>query len=374
MNKYGSGNFALKYYEKGAFPLRYRAEMTPEEREIWQKSLQVKIRELMAFPEDMYETPLVNLLLRKDRGTHFVEKYEISPEPDLWMTFLLLVPKHASAENKTPAVLCTPGTCGTKEALSGEDFQDLQYNPPQPYGSGGRYAFSNAMALHYVRHGFTALACEDLAWNEHNDGIDETDVEKLLLGQGRSMMGLTVELRYAMMQWLKTLPFVDTSRLAVSGFSLGVDSLMHLVILDHDISAFVYNDYVCDWQKRFVHICPPQKVPTTPWHAYPGMYRWYTYPDLLAAYAPRKLFITEGGAEEELLNLRQVYTELGAGENFRYDFYPEYADPATRVHADNPLRKGMTRDEFHDYNNVVPEKHYFKCETAVPWLMEAMGE
>ena len=53
MNKYGSGNFALKYYEKGAFPLRYRAEMTPEEREIWQKSLQVKIRELMAFPEDM---------------------------------------------------------------------------------------------------------------------------------------------------------------------------------------------------------------------------------------------------------------------------------------------------------------------------------
>ena len=32
----------------------------------------------------------------------------------------------------------------------------------------------------------------------------------------------------------------------------------------------------------------------------------------------------------------------------------------------------MTNMEYVDYNNVFPDKHFFKFETAVPWLVEAM--
>ncbi len=373
MNKYSSLRFAKAPYDRSDYPLGWRPGMSADERRAWTDSLKAKITELMAFPETMYEMPVVNRLVSKDRGFYTVEKYEISPEPDLWMTFLLLTPKNASPEAKTPAVLCTPGTTWTKEALAGEDFWDLSYEPAQPRtGIGHRYYYANAMARHYVQRGFTALACEDLCVGEHGDVLDPHQVEKLLIGQGRSMMGVTVELRLAMMKWLKTRPWVDRDKLAVSGHSLGVDSLMHLCILDEEIKAFVYNDYICDWQERMSCCTPPENVPTVPWHMYGGMWKWYTYPDLLAAFAPRKLFITEGGPTSYLLRLKEAYTELGAADHFRYDYYPDYADPANRLHDGEELAKGTTSDAYLEYCNVVAAKHFFKFETAAPWLEDAL--
>ena len=372
MSKYDSGNFAKAYYDRGVNPLRYREGMTAEERAAWQKAVKEKVRELMAFSEEMYETPVVNHLKRKDRGFYYIDKYEISPEPDLWMTFFLLTPKSASEENKTPGVLCTPGTGWTKECLAGEEFWDLEYEPSQPpHGLNHRYYYANAMARHYVEHGLTALACEDLGNGEHG-GMHPNEVEKLLIGQGRTMMGVTVEIRYALLQWLKSRPWVDREKLAVSGHSLGVDSLMLTVTLDDDVQAFVYNDYICDWKERISYNCPPSPMPTVCWHMYSGMHRWFSYPDLLAAYAPRKLFITEGGPTVYLERLKKVYEDLGAGENFRYDYYPDYADPKNRLYDGKSMFKGMTETEYLQFCNVVAEKHYFKFETAVPWLEEAM--
>jgi hypothetical protein len=105
---------------------------------------------------------------------------------------------------------------------------------------------------------------------------------------------------------------------------------------------------------------------------YSGMHRWFSYPDLLAAYAPRKLFITEGGPTCYLERLKKVYEDLGAGENFRYDYYPDYADPKNRLYDGKTMFKGMTGEEYLKFCNVVAEKHYFKFETAVPWLEEVM--
>lgn len=378
MNKYASDHFAKAfydqhYYAKDVLPLRYREGMTPEERKQWQKALKEKITELMAFPDTMYDMPVVNLLKSKQRFGYRVEKYEISPEPNLWATFLMLIPDKASEENKTPGVLCLPGGRWTKEALCGEDFCDLEYDPPQPVGGiAHRYYYANMQAVHYAQAGMTAIACEDIGVGEHKGAFEPGDLEKLLIGQGRSMMGVTVELRMAMIKWLKTRPFVDIERIAISGHSLGVDSAMLAVTLDEDIKAFVYNDYVCDWQAEISAMCPPEKLPCISWHMYPGMYRWYTYPDILAAFAPRKLFITEGGKTEYLEMVAKSYAECGAAENFRYDYYREYQDLANRKYEDEPLPRGCTQEEMFERCNVVPEKHFFKFEQAVPWLVEAL--
>lgn len=372
-SKYDSVGFAKAFYDLETPSLCYRPNRSEEERAAWISDLREAIVKRMAFSKDLYETPIVNFLFSKDRGSYTIEKYEISPEPHLWMTFLLLVPKGASEQNKTPAVLCTPGTWWPKEALAGEDFWDLSYEPSQPpTGINHRYYYANAMARHYVTNGFTALACEDINIGEHQGDLLSRDVEKLLIAQGRSMMGVTVEVRLALLRWLKERPFVDRSRLAVSGHSLGVDSLMHVALLDEDVKAFVYNDFICDWKERFSHMCPPDSVPMSDWHMYPGMHCDYSYPDLLAAFAPRKLFITEGGRTEYLRRLKNAYKELGAEENFRYDYYPDYADSAKRLFDDAPLPKTMTGEEYFTYSNVVAAKHFFKYETAIPWLIEAM--
>ncbi len=368
-------HYIRSLYAKRPLPLAYKKGMTAEEREAWRAAVKERVRENMDFPEWVYDTPEVRFLDRKDRGSYFVEKYEISPEPDLWMRFLLLVPKAASEENKTPAVLCAPGTKWRKECLAAEEFFDLTYEPAQPpTGLAHRYYYANAMAQHYALHGMTALACDDLASGESLGGILPATAERLLIAQGRSMMSVTVELRLAMLKFLKTLPYVDKERLAVSGHSLGVDSLMHAVLLDEDVKAFVYNDFICDTSERILAFCPPENAIFCEWHVYPGVHRYFNYPDLLAAFAPRKLFITEGGRTEYLLKVKSAYEELGAEENYRYDYYPDYADPASRLHDEEPLHSGMTHAEYFEYANVVPEKHFFKFETAVPWLKRALGD
>ena len=373
MNKFATDHFVKSLYAKRPLPLAYRPGMTDEERAAWKAALKEKVVEMLAFSEDRYEEPIVNLLARKDRGSYILEKYEISPEPELWMSFLMLIPKEASEENKTPGVVCTPGTLWRKECLAGEEFFDLEYEPAQPpNGLSHRYYYANAMAQHYVRHGITAIACDDLVSGEHRGHLSPADVEHLLLAQGRSLMGLTVELRLAIMQFLKTRPFVDKERLAISGHSLGVDSAMHVVLLDEDVKAFVYNDFICDWQERILNICPPETAPVNSWHLDPGVHRYFTYPDLLAAFAPRKLFITEGGKTEYLEGLRAVYAELGAEDCYRYDYYPDYAAPASRHHEEEKLHPEMTHAEYFEYCNVVPEKHFFKFEAAAPWLAEAL--
>lgn len=375
-NKYDSSLFPRALYDSKKPKLCYQPNRSKEERDAWIADLRKSVIKHMAFSEDLYETPIVNLLCKKDRGAYTVEKYEISTEPHLWMTFLLLVPKGASEQNKTPAVLCTPGTCWPKETLAGEEFYDLSYEPAQQPGGprygGGRYFYANAMAQHYALHGFTALACDDLTIGEHAGSITSKTVNELLICLGRSMFGITVEVRLALLRWLKERPFVDRSRLAVSGHSLGTDSASCLALLDEDVKAFVYNDGLCDMPVRLSHTCPPEEMPLSFWQFYHGMHNDYSYPDLLAAYAPRKLFITEGGRTESLLKLKNAYKELGAEENFRYDYFQKFADPASRIFDDTPLHHNMTNMEYLTYANCDGDKHFFKYEQAIPWLIDAL--
>ena len=186
MSKYISQNFAKAFYDKGEPALSYHRGMSEEERREWKRKLKAKVTELMAFPDTMYETPVVNKLLSKQRDGYRVEKYEISPEPDFWMTFFVLIPDTASPEHKTPGVLCMPGTKWTKEALCGEDFSDLDYEPAQPpIGIGHRYYYANLQAVHFARKGMTAVACEDICVGEQAGAMEPVQVEKLLIGQGR---------------------------------------------------------------------------------------------------------------------------------------------------------------------------------------------
>ena len=373
-NKYSSLHFAKHCYDYERPILEFRVGLSMKEREEWKQKITAKMKELMKFPENMYETPVVNLLLSRQRDTYRIEKYEISTEPNLWATFLVLIPNEASYDHKLPGVLCCPGTAWEKEHLCGEDFCDLEYEetPARDRPARSKHGL-NTMALQYCRSGMVAIACEDMGVGEQaSDDVKASDVDQLLLGQGRHMMGITVEMRLGLLKWMKEQPFVDRERLAVSGHSLGVNSALRVALLDEDVKAFVYNDCLIRWREMVSAICPPDSIGISYWQMYPEGWKWFEEADLLAAYAPRKLFITEGGRTEHLEKLAKVYDEYGASGNFRYDYYREYRDPANRKYDYVPHKKGMTASEMYEYSNVVPLKHYFKGETAVPWLVDAL--
>lgn len=118
-DRYRTDLYVQNLYRDHPGKLRFDPEKirTKEEFEAWKQKVTAKAWELMQFPEEMYDEPEVRFLTAQQRDGYRAEKYEISPEPGLWVPFLLLVPDSASAENKAAGVLCFPGWDTPKEAL-----------------------------------------------------------------------------------------------------------------------------------------------------------------------------------------------------------------------------------------------------------------
>ena len=148
-DRYRTDLFVQHLYKDQPGKLRFDPEKirTREDFESWKEQVREKAYELMQFPEDAYEEAKVHLFQAERRLPG--GKYEISPEPELWVPFLLLVPDSVSAEKESPGrSLRFPGWDVPKEMLCGEESMNLCYGEPV---SGISYPFSNAMALHYVR-------------------------------------------------------------------------------------------------------------------------------------------------------------------------------------------------------------------------------
>lgn len=368
----------LRYLLEKEPELRYRDDLPPEEFPRWQRSVKDKVRELMCL-EDVYDEPVVRLLTVRQRDGYRIEKYELSSEEGLWNTLLLLVPDGVSAQAPAPAVLCMPGSCGTKEQLSAEEFLDLDYEPAQSFTS-RHYVYYNTQALFCVRRGFVALAVDDFFVGEtqHAANPFESWIEasQILQSMGRSILGITCGMRLKQLQWLKSLPFVDETRIGMIGHSLGTEPGMLLGLLDDDIRAFVFNDFLSDTKQRALAVLPTEKYGSfiTPYKDYFCCYRYFTYPDLLAAFAPRRLLITEGGVTALLEKVKRAYEKSGHPEAFTYEYYREFADTADRKFDHEPMPRGITMEEYFLRANVVPEKHFFKRDLAMPWLTEALGK
>jgi hypothetical protein len=110
------------------------------------------------------------------------------------------------------------------------------------------------------------------------------------------------------------------------------------------------------------------------WHLVPGMFRWFDFPDLLAATAPRPLLLTEGGVTPQIARVARAYERLGAAERFEVHYYPKYATPADRAHDHDEMPEGLTQDEYFKYANVDAPQHSFKGHLAVHWLRRALAE
>ena len=203
-DRYRTDLFVQHLYKDQPGKLRFDPEKirTKEEFDAWKEQVREKAYELMQFPEDAYEKPEVRFLFSRQRDGYRVEKYEISPEPELWIPFLLLVPDTVSTKNKAPGVLCFPGWDVPKEMLCGEESMNLGYGEPV---SGISYPFSNAMALRYVRKGMVALACDNMGTCEQEGLYDRQQFALKMIFKGRNYVGLSVFCRWAMFNWLAEL-------------------------------------------------------------------------------------------------------------------------------------------------------------------------
>ena len=359
--------------------LAFHPEFTAEEFACWQTRVRAKMAELLAFP-DVPPQPAPQKLWAENREGYILEKWEIYPEPGSVVPFLMLVPEAAQQGHRVPAVMCFPGSSGTKENLSGEPPLHPAFEPNGRSHEGWRHAERNQQALQFARAGMVAVAVDHPGNGELSDlakyrgtAMDDRDtISRYLIDLGRDYIALSVFQKMQILEWLRNRPFVDPDRLAVSGHSLGTEAVLAMAVLDPGIRAIVWNDFLCpNIERARVSTKPDARGlrPRANWlgHCIPGLWEWFDYPDLVAAMAPRPLIITEGGPAHALDLVRRAYEVAGATDSLAIHYYPKYEDPAGRRDGE-PIPEGLDQAEYLEYANVDVPCHYFKGYLAVPWL------
>ena len=370
--RYLSTRGYVQYLMRHAQPqLAFNPKFTPAEMQQWQTQVRAKMAELLRFPDGPHQPPPQRVSQTKRQG-YTVEKWELYPVPGSVVPFLMLVPDSASAGSPAPAVLCYPGSDNTKENLAGEPELNPTYVTRH-------HPDLNRMAMFYARQGMVAVAIDNPGIAETSDvgayvvpNNDRDTFSRYLIDLGWSYIGFSAFNGHQILKWLRGLDFVDGNRLALSGHSLGTEPVMSLALVEPDLKAVVFNDFLNRNINRSLSMTKPNSAGVRPQanglnHSIPGMWQWFDYPDQLAALAPLPLAITEGGAASDLDVVKNAYRLVGADGALLIHHYDKYRDPKNRRdYATIP--EGLDRDEYFRYVNVDAPNHAFEVATAVPWL------
>ena len=345
--------------------LAFDPRIKPQDFAAWRDAVREKIHELMGFPEFDQPQPPPKRLWTKQRDGYQLQKWEAYPEPYSVVPYLMLIPDGVSAQSPAAAAMCFPGSFSSKESMTEE--LELSGEP-----CSHRHAARNRMAWEYARKGIVSVAAENPATNETADSIRKGSYEFSVhaMWAGRSYEGISVFQKHHILQWLKQQPYVDASRVATSGHSLGAKPALILGVLDPEVKAVVWNDGITNWRQRAV-ATNLERIGT--FQYVPGMLAWFDYSDLQASLAPRPFLVTEGGRTLILEKIRQAYELLGEADQFKFVYYPKYADPAKRLYEYKELPEGLSMQEYFPYANCDAPMHHFKGNVAVPWLTKVLG-
>lgn len=364
--------------------MSFNEEFNVEEFKKWQKKLRGKLKELMNIPRISHITPQSRVIWNKKRKGYKIEKWEIYIEEKNVIPLLMLIPDQIRISKKLPAVLCCPGSLHTKEQLAGEPEIRKEY-------SVSRHPERDKMALWYAKAGIIAIAVD-------NPGVGELaqcwPIEKIdyvrdlislqLIQLGWSYLGLSVYQKIRILDWIEGLEFIDKKKIAISGHSLGTEPAMVVGVIDKRIKALVFNDFVCNtleraWkvtklEKGHCHSSLSDPIPGFPvsglWHTIPGLWKWFDYPDILCAFAPRPLLITEGGPTYNLLKIKKAYQILKSPDKVSIHYYPKYENEKVRKYDNATIPKNINMETYLKYAYVDVKNHCFKENLAIPWLLK----
>ncbi|MDF1745329.1 MAG: alpha/beta hydrolase family protein [Gimesia sp.] len=342
--------------------LAFDPKMKIEDFPNWKNAVREKLIELLCFPEGIPEQPAPQKIWSKPRQGYQLQKWEAYPEPFSVVPFYILIPDGVSQQSPAPTVMCFPGSTSSKESLAGEVELDTGKL------STWKHFKTNQQALYFVQKGFISVAIENPATGElTSDQVSRSSMSNAALWMGRNYLGISVFQKTRILEWLKDQAWVDSTRIATCGHSLGSNPADILGVLYPDaINAVIHNDFVCNWIERT--ICANFHPPGGSHHTVPGLFQWFDHTDIEAALAPCPLLFTEGGRTMQIDKIRQAYNLNNSAEKIEVHYYAKYATPDLRPYEDKEIPEGVSNEEYFKYVNVDVPNHRFRPERVIPWL------
>ncbi|MDP6117983.1 MAG: alpha/beta hydrolase family protein [Planctomycetota bacterium] len=359
-----TAGLAQELLRKAPLKLAYDSTMSREDFSKWRRRTRRKLCELLQFPDPTGQ-PEPRCISVDERDGYTLEKWHVYPEPGAVVPLLLLKPDGVSERRPAAAVMVIPGSSGSKELMAAE---------PEPDGkpTTNRWPERNKMAWYCAKQGLVAVAVDNPTGGELHDELcpDRAEISRHLAWLGRSYEGLSVFHKWVVLQWMKTLDYVNPRRIVACGLSLGAKPALLLGVLDRQVKGVVWNDFVSDWRVRQV-VTNLGRIPG--WQIIPGLWQWFDYVDLLASLAPRPLLITEGGYTPDIDRIRHAYHSLDADDKCQVHYYDRYADQAAREFDREEIPTGISDEDYLLYANVDVPQHSFKPDKIRPWLQQLVG-
>jgi len=266
--------------------------------DIWKIELRIKLRELLGM-----DTMISCDLMPKAAGTKKFSGYRrkkviIQTEPGIWMPLYILIPDGIKPGEKRPCIIAPHGHGGGgKESIAGRT--DI----PGVGESIKKYNYD--YGLKFVKEGYVVFCSDARGAGERRELMDQGDeVEALMatscnhinnaaISMGQTLAGMMTWDLMKLIDYIGTLSYCDSSKIACCGFSGGGLQALWLSALDDRVTCSVISGYFYSFKSSLLntHLCGCNFVP--------GLWELVDIGDLGALIAPKMLLI-ESGTEDRL--------------------------------------------------------------------------
>lgn len=273
------------------------------------------------FPERP-KVPVVRTLAREDRGDYVLERFTFDNGIGADVPGVVLLPKQTSG--RSPAILYCHWHGGHYEVGKEELFR------------------TNALPVQagpaLVRRGYVVLAIDACCFGERNGrgpggpsekgGAGEMTASKFNLWVGRSLWGSIVRDDMMALDYLCSRPEVDTSRIGVTGISMGATRTWWLMALDDRPRVAVA---VCCLTRHRDLIASQELRQHGIYYFVPGLLGHFDMEAVVALAAPRAMLFQSGELDggSPVAGIRTIEEKVrpawelhGKADEFRSIIYP----------------------------------------------------
>ncbi len=238
------------------------------------ETVRARMQRLLGLSPEKF-TPKVEVIQKTEEGDVAIEDLRFQADRETWVPAIVVKPRAAS--QKLPAIICLPGTGGTRQNLADARLQ-LSERP--------RTGWARALA----KQGFLTISLDYRGSDARGQNIYLDALREQLAG--RSFMGLLVHETVRAVGYLQSRVDVDSAKIGVTGFSLGGAIAWYVAAVDERLRVIVP---VCGGAGTYDDLLRSQ--PNARYHSqyfYPaGFLKLFPgdQPEVFASFAPRAVLV-----------------------------------------------------------------------------------